>query len=297
MEALAAKYSDEFFANIDFSDEEIEAYYQANPDYYDTVDLYSFTVAANEEDVEYVREAMAKLQSATNSDDFLELVREYIVADYLRNGQEIDADAEAAIEEYLYSCEYRGVSTTDFVIKETSNWAKTAKVGDTYLEESNDAFAVYLISREMSRDDSLKRNVRIAFFSAKTYKNDTIPSSVYKTWEEAGFTEEKFIELNKMYSEDEETRETGGLYTNIGYGEYIKEFNDWLFAEERTAGDHGLVETSLGWHLAYYVGENEIAQWESDIITAYANEMYNKIIDEYYYSFVYDEKVISGLDY
>ena len=203
---------------------------------------------------------------------------------------------QATIEDYLYSCEFRGVSTSDFNTKTTSDWAKNAKVGETYLEESDESFTVYFIIREMSRDESLKRNVRIAFFSAETYKNDTIPQKVYKVWEESGFTEEKFIELNKEHSQDEDTRETGGLYTNIGYGDYVKEFNDWLFAEERTAGDHGLVETSLGWHLVYYVGENEIAQWESDVITEYANEMYNKMIDEYYYSLVYDDEVIAEID-
>jgi len=297
MESLAAKYSDEFYANINLSDEEIEAYYQANSASYDTIDLCSFTVTVNEEDAEHVREVMAKLLSATNSEDFLKLVREYIEAGYLKNGQEIDADAEAAIEDYLYSCAYRGIKATDFIIKETANWAMTAKVGDTYLEESNGSFAVYLITREMSRDNSLKRNVRVAYFSADTYKDDTVPTSVYKTWEEAGFTEEKFIELNNKYSQDDEKRDAGGLYTNIGYGDYIKEFNDWLFAEGRAAGDPGLVHTSDGWYLVYYVGENKIAQWESDIITDCANEMYNGIIDEYYYSLVYDDEVISGIDY
>lgn len=296
MEALAAKYSDEFYNTIDLSDDKIEEYYQANKAYYDTVDLYAFTVAADAEDIDYVRDAIAKLQSAEDGEEFLRLIREYIEADYIRNGREIDEAVQATIEDYLYSCEFRGVSTSDFNTKTTSDWAKNAKVGETYLEESDESFTVYFIIREMSRDESLKRNVRIAFFSAETYKNDTIPQKVYKVWEESGFTEEKFIELNKEHSQDEDTRETGGLYTNIGYGDYVKEFNDWLFAEERTAGDHGLVETSLGWHLVYYVGENEIAQWESDVITEYADEMYNKMIDEYYYSLVYDDAVIAEID-
>ena len=296
MEMLASKYSDEFYANINISAEEREAFYKENSAYYDTVDLYSFTVAADEGDTEYVRNTIAKLQSAENGEDFLRLVREYIEADYLRNGQEIDEAAEIAIERHLYSCDFRGVKASDFNNKETSDWVKTAKVGDTYLEEADEAFTVFLIARAMSRDDSLKRNVRIAYFPAEIYKDNSIPLSVYKTWEESGFTEEKFIELNKKYSQDEETRDTGGLYTNIGYGDYVKEFNDWLFAEERVAGDPGLVETNLGWHLAYYVGENEIAQWESDVITDYADEMYNKMIDEYYYALVYDEKLISEID-
>ena len=296
MEMLATKYSDMFYENIDLSNEEIEAYYAANSAYYDSVDMLAFTVAADEDDADYVRRTISSLQAAESGEEFLRLVREYIEADYERNGQVIDEAAEATIEDYLYSCEYRGITTADFIIEETAAWAKTAEVGDTYLEESDGSFSVYFIERAMSRDESLKRNVRIAYFSAETYKDDTVPTTVYKTWEESGFTEETFIELNKKYSQDEDTRETGGLYTNIGYGDYLKEFNDWLFDEDRAAGDGGLVKTDLGWHLAYYVGENEIPQWKSDVITDCADDKYNEMIDKYYYSLVFDDTVISGIE-
>lgn len=35
------------------------------------------------------------------------------------------------------------------------------------------------------------------------------------------------------------------------------EFNTWCFEEGRKAGDIGIVETSYGYHVIYYVGDSE----------------------------------------
>ena len=73
-------------------------------------------------------------------------------------------------------------------------------------------------------------------------------------WVAAGATEEGFAELAKEHSVDPGSTANGGLYQGVSAGQMVKNFNDWLFEEERKAGDYGLVRTEFGYHLMYYVG-------------------------------------------
>jgi hypothetical protein len=37
----------------------------------------------------------------------------------------------------------------------------------------------------------------------------------------------------------------------------VESFENWCFDESRKAGDHGMVETTYGYHIMYYVGDSE----------------------------------------
>ncbi len=299
MDALASKYSDEIYNNASFTDEEIEAYYQANRAAYDTMDVYAFTVVAditNTAEIDDVRERMGALADSATVENFLSLVREYIELDYVNNDKEITETERERIEGYVNACLFKGISKSDFKIAETANWVATAKAGDSYLEEDNGSFTVFLVIREISRDDSFTRNVRHVLFSDDTYRDDTVPTRVYNEWGDVGFTEERIIELAAKYSQDEGSSENGGLYTDVVYGEMVAEFNEWLFDEARVPGDHGIVETEFGWHLMYYVGENRVPLWKISVSSDMTDKEYSDVIDAYYYDFVYDEAVISGIE-
>ena len=299
MDALAAKYADELYSTAVFTDEEIEAYYQANKSAYDTMDMYTFTVIADKTDptdVEQVREKIKTFTESATVETFPDLIREYIEQDYADNDLEItDADRES-IEKYVSKSLNRGVGKFDFKIADTASWAEKAKVGDTYLEENDGTFTVYLVVREFSRDSSFTRNVRHVLFSNDTYRDDAIPTRIYNEWGDGGFTEDGIIKLAKEYSQDEGSAEDGGLYTEVVYGEMITEFNAWLFDESRAPGDHGIVETEYGWHLMYYVGENNVPLWKVSVIADLTDKRYDDVIDAYYYDFVYDEAVIADLE-
>ena len=75
--------------------------------------------------------------------------------------------------------------------------------------------------------------------------------------------EEIFAELAKLNSGDSNAAQ-GGLYEAVYPGQMVTSFNNWCFAKgdyadeaPRKAGDHGLVETEYGWHLMFYVDDNE----------------------------------------
>ena len=69
-------------------------------------------------------------------------------------------------------------------------------------------------------------------------------------------TEEKFATLAGEYSDDPGSVDNGGLYEDVAPGRMVAEFNDWCFDASRQPGDHGIVQTSYGSHIMYFVGES-----------------------------------------
>lgn len=91
-------------------------------------------------------------------------------------------------------------------------------------------------------------------------------------------TEEQFAEMAGEYSDDTGSVNNGGLYTDVQPGEMVTEFNDWCFDESRQPGDHGIVQTTYGSHIMYFVGESETPY--SDPNEDAAGEKYNLWLDE-----------------
>ena len=82
---------------------------------------------------------------------------------------------------------------------------------------------------------------------------------IYDEWlyGSAGATEETFIKLAKEKSTDTGSKANGGLYEDVYPGQMVESFENWCFDESRKAGDHGMVETTYGYHIMYYVGDSE----------------------------------------
>ena len=74
-------------------------------------------------------------------------------------------------------------------------------------------------------------------------------------------TEEAFATLATDNTMDPGSAETGGLYEEVAPGDMVTEFNDWCFDAERQVGDHGIVKTSYGYHIMYFVGQTETRAW------------------------------------
>ena len=67
-------------------------------------------------------------------------------------------------------------------------------------------------------------------------------------------TEDSFAALANEKSEDPGSNTNGGLYENVYMGQMVEPFETWCFDESRAYGDTGLVLTSYGCHVMYYVG-------------------------------------------
>lgn len=81
------------------------------------------------------------------------------------------------------------------------------------------------------------------------------------SWVAGGATEEAFAALAKDYTADS-NGDKGGLYENILKGDMVAEFDAWIFDANRKYGDYGLVKTTYGYHLMFFVhGDTELDTW------------------------------------
>ena len=79
---------------------------------------------------------------------------------------------------------------------------------------------------------------------------------IYDAWLAGTQSELTFIDSAKLNSKDGNAQE-GGIYEDVYSGMMVKEFNDWCFDESRQYGDHGLVKTSYGYHIMFFVERYE----------------------------------------
>ena len=110
----------------------------------------------------------------------------------------------------------------------------------------------------------------------------TAAQAILDEWKSGDATEDSFAALASEKTEDEGSKENGGLYENVYPGEMVTAFNDWCFDSARKAGDTGIVETEYGCHVMYYSGDSDItyrtykitedlrtnayAQWSDDLL-------------------------------
>ena len=82
---------------------------------------------------------------------------------------------------------------------------------------------------------------------------------IYEEWKSGEATEESFAELATKYTEDEGSKNNGGLYENIAEGEMVSEFDAFTYDPSRKPGDTDIVRGESGsyegYHLVYFVGD------------------------------------------
>lgn len=77
---------------------------------------------------------------------------------------------------------------------------------------------------------------------------------ILNEWKSGDATEDSFAALANEKSADTGSNTNGGLYEDVYPGQMVTAFNDWCFDSARKSGDTGIVETTYGYHVMYYVG-------------------------------------------
>ena len=95
-------------------------------------------------------------------------------------------------------------------------------------------------------------------------------------WKDGEATEDSFAALANEHSDDGDGT-TGGLYEAVYPGQMVTNFNDWCFDDARQSGDTGIVESTYGYHVMYYVGDNE-QNYRDYMIT---NDMLSEDMEEW----------------
>lgn len=108
--------------------------------------------------------------------------------------------------------------------------------------------------------------------------------AVYDEWLAGEKTEDSFGKLANSKSEDQGGMVTnGGLYENVAKGQTVADFEKWCFEEGRQAGDHGLIKSTYGYHVMYYVDGEEgwIRYCREGVLLQKAEAAANALLAEY----------------
>lgn len=81
--------------------------------------------------------------------------------------------------------------------------------------------------------------------------------AILDAWLAGERTPDSFAKLATEKTEDPGSKSSGGLYENVWKGMMVEAFEDWCFDETRKTGDYGLVKTSYGYHIMYFVDAEE----------------------------------------
>ena len=101
--------------------------------------------------------------------------------------------------------------------------------------------------------------------------------AILDQWLAGEKTEESFAALATEKTEDPGSQQSGGLYQQVVAGQMVQPFNDWCFDAARTYGDYGLVQTSYGYHVMFFVKSEP--QWITYAASDWANEQSAELLE------------------
>lgn len=172
-------------------------------------------------------------------------------------------------------------------------------VTDENGEDLETVSAYYVVMYTGKNDNETKlvnvRHILVGFSGDKnedgTYTDEakeaarTSAEEILDEWKSGDATEDSFAELANTKSTDTGSNTNGGLYENVYPGQMVAAFNDWCFDADRKPGDTGIVETSYGYHVLYFVGTTDETyrdyQIVNDLRTADMNTWQEGLLKDY----------------
>ena len=261
--ALASAYQQSYSDSLTYSAADLQAAYDEDPDAYCSVDIeyVSFTTGLSSDATDAEKSAAMEEAKAK---------AEAVLAAYAEG---------RSFEESAGDGTYTHRTNADrSVTSEMLTWAFAADrvAGDTTVAEQSSGYVAVLF-HSRSRNDYHTVSVRHILVSDEDTAND-----VLKQYTDGEQTEDAFAALAVANSTDSNAS-SGGLYTDIYRGQMVSEFEDWCFDSSRQPGDTGIVQTSYGYHVMYFVSTNENPYWyvqaETSLKSSAYNEWYAAITD------------------
>ena len=280
---LASKFYNEKIGSTEYSDKDLEEYFNDHKNDFLYVDykFYNFNAAITNEmsdaqkkaEKEKAKALAERLMKATDEKTF-----DSILTEILKEQKKDDAAIKTAIES-----SYTAKSTYDAEF-EVSKWAfGGAKVGESKLYNKDNTYSVYMLFKGPYRDETVTRSVRHILVSKEKHETDEKAKAkaeeILKEFEDGGKKIEKFEELATKYSEDTGTAAIGGLVENFKQGQMTEAFDKWSFDAARKEGDTAIVKTTYGYHVMYFVKDNG-ATWKTSVDNAIKNEAYTALYDK-----------------
>lgn len=191
---------------------------------------------------------------------------------------------QACSKELFIACMSDYYKAIDYIENKYSTDAPTREEAEIYFTENAMLMSLYGITKDMG----MCVNVRHILLTPADEKNEDGTYSdadwescreraqtLLDSWVCANGTEADFAALAGEHSKDPGSVSNGGLYMYVTEGTMVDEFNDWIFDESRENGDYGLIKTVLGYHLMYFVGEEEL--WFAQVSSMIISDVYDAI--------------------
>lgn len=142
--------------------------------------------------------------------------------------------------------------------------------GDTTVATYGETGYYAVLFHSRSRNDYHTVSVRHILVDSEDKANELL-----QQYNDGEKTEDAFAALAVANSTDSNAS-SGGLYTDIYRGQMVSEFEDWCFDPSRQPGDTGIVQTSYGYHVMYFVGQSENPYWYDQAESSLKNDAYNE---------------------
>lgn len=261
MMALAEAYSNSYSDSLSYTDAEVRAAYDADPKSYQSADIeYILFDASASDDATDAEKAAAVEENRQKAETALERYAQ---------GEAFDAIGEDMEGTYNHTAYATNGSS------EMLTWAfdDARQEGDTTVVAYSTTGYYAVLFHSRSRNDYHTVSVRHILVDSEEKANELL-----QQYNDGEKTEDAFAALAVANSTDPGSASNGGLYSNIYKGEMVPSFEDWCFDPARQSGDTGIVESSNGYHVMYFVETNPQPYWyyKADL------DLKNDAYDEWY---------------
>lgn len=313
------------------TDDKINEEYASNKKDYDVVDFRWYTIdidtdaadtdAAKSDAEAKADEFIAAVKADGNTEDAFK--KQAIVfldsdsEDYETNKETYSKDGATILHKTDYATISSSVSTdaADWIYSVDDNGNYNRASGEM-AKYSTDQYVYIIYTLGVPYQDTVKpvsvRHILCAFSDdtsaeptdeekqAAKEKAETVLQSYKDSLAESGkeYDEDAFVSLVSSNSDDTGTSSSGGLIEDmINNDQYVAEFEDWAFAEgdfageSRKTGDVGIIETEYGYHVMYFVGQDDEPSWYTTIKDSLADKESDTYWEEFDAQFSDDDIV------
>lgn len=295
---LASKTYQALYDEPEYTSDDYEKCCAEDPASYYMSDYKCYSFKADyDEDADDAAVTAAREKAKADADSFLaaitdassfdtlikkDLESRYTVVSDSDESEDENTVTESKLTQMVNSCTLVGDAYTDETpfgkwAYEKNDDTYVRKTGDTtVIADDDDTYTVYYILNTIYRDETKTVNARHILITVDSYDSiNGLPDAeakvkaeeLLKTFNDGDNTEDAFAKLAAENTLDSSSKSNGGLYENIAYGNMVTEFNDWIFDSSRVSGDTGIVKTTYGYHIMYFVSQGRKA-WENTADTA-----------------------------
>ncbi|MBD5169698.1 MAG: hypothetical protein HDT20_06250 [Oscillibacter sp.] len=259
----AAKYSEDNFV---YSDDEILSYYEEHKETYDIIDgAYVAISGAPEEQTD----DQGNVIEATDAEKAAALSAAEDKAEKILNAYKSSKDLESAA-----SASDATVSTSISSSATTYGawfFDEARKDGDAdVIEDADNSYVYVVVFNSRQRDDSpatydvrhiLVTSDNLGLPEGEEATDEQIKAKADEILASWDGTVDGFAKLANEHSQDGGSNTNGGLYEGVGKNEMVAAFENWCYEDGRQAGDTGIVQSSYGYHIMYFVGYGSEQYW------------------------------------